>query len=251
MSPCFIINARNERVVLIVAGTKRRTSTQNSARIRAFIPAARVRPHLTADDRGQRVNISKSNLYHYFKNKEELFYELTDSAADGLKRMILRFRSMRFDLNMDAQEFRMLLSKVLSLLLCLAEKYGLLLIMEQANGTRYENLRPVMIELIASQIVPMLADERAQPDDGADHGTQSGGWDGAYPQEPRSPERGPCRTESVDHLSHTGNARAAMAALRLSRNYSFADNWERTVGRSKVVRKFLYRNFLPPEVQKG
>ena len=35
------------------AGAKRRTSTQNSARIRAFIPAARVRPHLTADDRGQ------------------------------------------------------------------------------------------------------------------------------------------------------------------------------------------------------
>ena len=24
-----------------------------------------------------KVNISKSNLYHYFKNKEELFYELT------------------------------------------------------------------------------------------------------------------------------------------------------------------------------
>ena len=82
-----------------------------------------------------KVNISKSNLYHYFKNKEELFYELTDSAADGLKRMILRFRSMRFDLNMDAQEFRMLLTEeVLSLLL--AEKYGLLLIMEQANGTQ-------------------------------------------------------------------------------------------------------------------
>ena len=82
-----------------------------------------------------KVNISKSNLYHYFKNKEELFYELTDSAADGLKRMILRFRSMRFDLNMDAQEFRMLLTEeVLSLQL--AEKYGLLLIMEQANGTR-------------------------------------------------------------------------------------------------------------------
>ena len=104
------------------------------------------------------LDVYKRQLYHYFKNKEELFYELTDSAADGLKRMILRFRSMRFDLNMDAQEFRMLLTEeVLSLLL--AEKYGLLLIMEQANGTRYENLRPVMIELIASKIVPMLADE--------------------------------------------------------------------------------------------
>ena len=33
--------------------------------------------------------------------------------------------------------------------------------------------------------------------------------------------------------------------VRLSRNYSFADKQERTVGRSKVVQKFLYRNFLP------
>ena len=38
--------------------------------------------------------------------------------------------------------------------------------------------------------------------------------------------------------------------LRLSRNYSFADKQERTAGRSKVVRKFLFRNFLPPEVRK-
>ena len=36
----------------------------------------------------------------------------------------------------------------------------------------------------------------------------------------------------------------------LSRNYSFADKEERTAGRSKVVRKFLCRNFLPPEVKK-
>ena len=30
-----------------------------------------------------KVNISKSNRYHYFKNKEELFYELTDGAPAG------------------------------------------------------------------------------------------------------------------------------------------------------------------------
>ena len=36
--------------------------------------------------------------------------------------------------------------------------------------------------------------------------------------------------------------------FRLSRNYSFADKQERTVGRSKVVRKFLCRNFLPLRV---
>ena len=41
----------------------------------------------------------------------------------------------------------------------LAEKYGLLLIMEQGKGTRYEHLRPTMVALIAEQIEPLLADE--------------------------------------------------------------------------------------------
>ena len=36
--------------------------------------------------------------------------------------------------------------------------------------------------------------------------------------------------------------------LRLSRNYSFADKQERTVGRSKVVQKFPYGNFFPLKV---
>ncbi|MFQ9126240.1 MAG: TetR/AcrR family transcriptional regulator [Butyricicoccaceae bacterium] len=53
-----------------------------------------------------KVNISKGNLYHYFKNKEELFYELTDSAAEGLKNLILRSRSGRFSNIADSREFR-------------------------------------------------------------------------------------------------------------------------------------------------
>ena len=36
----------------------------------------------------------------------------------------------------------------------------------------------------------------------------------------------------------------------LSRNYRFADKQERTEGRSKVVRKFLCRNFLPRGVKR-
>ena len=122
--------------------------------------------------------------------------------------------------------------------------------MEQANGTRYENLRPVMIELIASKIVPMLADEENSPMmaqimarnlvDGTVHILKNR----VRPSEVRA---GLNQLITYQHR----NARAAIAALRLSRNYSFADKQERTVGRSKVVRKFLYRNFLLPGVQKG
>ena len=105
-----------------------------------------------------KVNISKSNLYHYFKNKEELFYELTDGAADGLKKLILRLKDKRFDLHTGQREYQMLLTEeVISLLL--AGKYGLLLIMEQAHGTRYESLRESMIDMLAAKTMPLLADE--------------------------------------------------------------------------------------------
>ncbi|MDO4269301.1 MAG: TetR/AcrR family transcriptional regulator [Eubacteriales bacterium] len=105
-----------------------------------------------------KVNISKSNLYHYFKSKEELFYELTDGAAEGLKSLILRFRDKRFDLHTGAREYQVLLTEeVISLLL--AQKYGLLLIMEQAQGTRYEGLRTSLIDMFALKMAPLLSDE--------------------------------------------------------------------------------------------
>ena len=105
-----------------------------------------------------KVNISKSNLYHYFKSKEDLFYELTDGAAEGLKKLILRLRDKRFDPRTGQREYQVLLTEeVLSLLL--AEKYGLLLILEQAQGTRYESLRPGMIDMLAAKIAPLLAYE--------------------------------------------------------------------------------------------
>ena len=49
-------------------------------------------------------------------------------------------------------------------------------------------------------------------------------------------------------IDKTGASAGMAEALGLSRNYGFADKQERTVGRSKVVRKFLYRNFLPLRV---
>ena len=105
-----------------------------------------------------KVNISKSNLYHYFRNKEELFYELTDGAAEGLKKLIMRLRDKRFDPHTGAREYQVLLTEeVVSLLL--AEKYGLLLIMEQSHGTRYEGLRASMIDMLAAKTEPLLADE--------------------------------------------------------------------------------------------
>ena len=106
----------------------------------------------------EKVNISKSNLYRYFDSNEALFYELTDSAAEGLKRLILRLRDKRFDPSTGQREYQFLLTEE-TLHLFTEEKYGLLLIMEQAHGTRYEGLRDSMVELLAAKIAPLLADE--------------------------------------------------------------------------------------------
>ena len=69
-----------------------------------------------------------------------------------------RVAAGKFHLRTGQREYQVLLTEeVISLLL--AEKYGLLLIMEQAHGTRYESLRESMIDMIAAKTAPMLADE--------------------------------------------------------------------------------------------
>ena len=99
-----------------------------------------------------KVNISKSNFYHYFRSKEEMFYVLTDGAADGLKKLILRLREKRFDPSTGQREYQFLLTEEFVSLLT-AEKYGMLLIMEQAKGTRYEGLRSSLIDMLDNSML--------------------------------------------------------------------------------------------------
>ena len=87
-----------------------------------------------------------------------MFYVLTDGAADGLKKLILRLREKRFDPSTGQREYQFLLTEEFVSLLT-AEKYGMLLIMEQAKGTRYEGLRASLIDMLAAKTAPMLADE--------------------------------------------------------------------------------------------
>lgn len=105
-----------------------------------------------------KVNISKSNMYHYFKSKQDLFYELTDNAADGLRSVVLRLRDKRFDPAVGMPEYQLLVDEAF-IQLCLNEKYGLLLIMEQAQGTRYEGLKDTLIDILAAKTEPLLADD--------------------------------------------------------------------------------------------
>ena len=68
----------------------------------------------------EKVNINKSNLYHYSKNEDELFYELTDVAAAGLKKLILRLNNTWLDLPTARREYQLVLTvELLSSLLSL------------------------------------------------------------------------------------------------------------------------------------
>ena len=92
----------------------------------------------------EKAGVSKGSLYCCFTSKEELFYELTDSAAARLKALLVRLRGKRFDPATGRREYQIFESEeVISMLL--EEKYGLLLIMEQAQGTRYEDLSLIHI----------------------------------------------------------------------------------------------------------
>ena len=84
--------------------------------------------------------------------------EFLDGAADGLKKLILRLREKRFDPSTGQREYQFLLTEEFVSLLT-AEKYGMLLIMEQAKGTRYDGLRSSLINMLAAKTAPMLADE--------------------------------------------------------------------------------------------
>ncbi len=114
--------------------------------------------HVSLQEISNKVRISKSNLYHYFKSKEELFYALTDSAAIGLRDLTLLLREHPFAPDSDAREYHMLITEEITSLL-LREKYGLLLIVEQSQGTRYEALRDSLAEFLATRFAPLLPDQ--------------------------------------------------------------------------------------------
>lgn len=105
-----------------------------------------------------KVNISKSNMYRYFKNKEELFDELTDAAAFALKRIVLRLRDTRVDPARGVREYHVLQGEEFMALMQM-QRYGLLLILEQGTGTRYESLRESLVSLMAAKMLPIIADE--------------------------------------------------------------------------------------------
>lgn len=98
----------------------------------------------------KQAKISKSNLYNYFKSKDEIFNKLTDQAAYEFRKVIEFFSSNQFELKFSTPGFEeMMANEIFRLISQNREK--LLLLVFCAQGTKYENLKDELVEIIAKK----------------------------------------------------------------------------------------------------
>jgi len=96
------------------------------------------------------VVISKSNLYNYFKSKDEIFNELTDQAAYEFRKIIEFFFSNRFEPKFSASGFEKMMTNEIFKLVS-QNREGLLLLVFCAQGTKYESLKDELVGIIAKK----------------------------------------------------------------------------------------------------
>lgn len=104
----------------------------------------------------KKAGISKSNLYNYFKSKEEIFYHLVDKGAENIKSIIRIFKEKVFD---NEEELLYSMTEYLCKSI-IPEKDALILIYSSSNGTKYEGLMNELIEVIARKIENYLSKEK-------------------------------------------------------------------------------------------
>lgn len=100
----------------------------------------------------KEAGISKSNLYNYFKSKDEIFYKLTDSAAFQFQKVINFFDENRFTPKFGDSGFSEMFSQYIFQLIK-NHKEGLILIMRSSDGTKYAHLKERLIKQIAEKFL--------------------------------------------------------------------------------------------------
>jgi len=100
----------------------------------------------------QKAGISKSNLYNYFKAKDEIFNSITDSAAFYFRKVINHFYEDQFSPKFGEIGFNEMLTKQIFNLVS-DHKDGLILLMKCSAGTRYEQLKAELMKQIANKFL--------------------------------------------------------------------------------------------------
>lgn len=104
----------------------------------------------TIEKIARQAKISKSNLYHYFKSKDEIFDRLTDTAAHEFRKVIEYFASNQFEPSFNAPGFAEMMADELFRFVS-ENREGLLLLVFCAQGTKYETLKNELIDRIANK----------------------------------------------------------------------------------------------------
>ncbi|MBI5606068.1 MAG: TetR/AcrR family transcriptional regulator [Deltaproteobacteria bacterium] len=95
----------------------------------------------------KNASVSTSNMYNYFKNKEELFYAIVDPVFHhlaNLRKEVFEYKANKdFNNQNFMQQFTEFVPKVMFEMI---KKYRneLLLIMDCSQGTKYEQLKKMM-----------------------------------------------------------------------------------------------------------
>lgn len=98
----------------------------------------------------RQAGVSKSNLYNYYKSKDELFDTLTDSAAYQFEKLIDFISNNEFTPKFGESGFENMLTDNLCKLID-KNKDGLILLMLCASGTKHEGLRTRLVQKIADK----------------------------------------------------------------------------------------------------
>lgn len=106
----------------------------------------------TIDKIAKKVGISKSNLYNYFRAKDEIFYTLTDIAAYAFQKAIDYFCNNEFMPKFGQNDFNDMLTKSIYELI-VQNKDGLVLIMKCSVGTKHEYLKAKLIKQMAEKFI--------------------------------------------------------------------------------------------------
>jgi len=99
----------------------------------------------------KEASISTSNMYNYFKNKEELFYAITDPVVHhlmNLQKEVFEYKACKkFNNENFMQKFTEFVPKVMFEMI---RKYRkeILLIMDCSKGTKYEHLKKMVVDTL-------------------------------------------------------------------------------------------------------
>lgn len=98
----------------------------------------------------REAGISKSNLYNYFRSKDEIFSRLTDQAAHAFQTLIDYFAGSQFTPSFCEPGFEEMMTQRLFDLIRM-HKEGLILLVLCAAGTKYETLKDALVGRIAEK----------------------------------------------------------------------------------------------------